>query len=76
LKVKLIKKKDLLIIVALDDTPGPTAYDPAVALSLLNQDPNKHYGFLEKSTRWKSLSKGKMKMPFLVLNRMVYRYFK
>ena len=43
----------------MDNTPGPTAYDPAAALSLLNQDPNKHFGFLEKSNRWKSLSKGK-----------------
>lgn len=44
------------LIIVIRDTPGPNAYN--VDPSILNQDPNKHFGFLDKSSRFRSASKG------------------
>ena len=36
----------------MNDTPGPTDYN--VKTSLLDENKNKHYGFIEKSKRFQS----------------------
>jgi hypothetical protein len=55
--------RDLPIVVSIVfdvdsiDTPGPGEY-AVPSSTLLNQDPNKHFGFLEKSDRFRAKSKG------------------
>ena len=39
-----------------EDTPGPTAYD--VQRPLADGNTHKHYGFLDKSQRFKAAAKG------------------
>ncbi|KAJ3274909.1 hypothetical protein HDV01_001773 [Terramyces sp. JEL0728] len=46
-------KNNLTIVT---ETPGPTAYSVDQS-SILNNDPNKHFGFLEKKERFKELVK-------------------